>query len=157
MVPRWRSSHRFRGVDVGFFRIEAEPFDVAALRRSLAASSAGGYVSFEGWVRDNHDGRSVSGLSYESYAVLATAEGSVLVDQAISRFDIIDAGCVHRVGALDLGELAVWVGVSSAHRGAAFDACRWIIDEVKLRLPIWKHERYSQGDGQWLHPLPASH
>ncbi|TQU84117.1 molybdopterin-converting factor chain 2, partial [Xanthomonas perforans] len=59
---------------------------------------------------------------------------------------------VHRVGELRIGDMAVWVGVSAAHRGAAFDACRYIIDEVKARVPIWKHEHYLEGDADWLHP-----
>ena len=60
--------------------------------------------------------------------------------------------CVHRVGTLEIGELAVWVGVSAAHRGAAFDACRYVIDEVKKRVPIWKNEHYADGESGWLHP-----
>ena len=69
------------------------------------------------------------------------------------RFDVLAACCAHRVGALAIGDLAVWVGVSAAHRGAAFDACRYIIDEVKQRVPIWKREHYREGDADWLHPV----
>ena len=70
----------------------------------------------------------------------------------IAQIAIADAACVHRVGDLDVGDLAVWVGASAAHRDAAFAACRWIIDAVKVRVPIWKHERYVEGDAAWLHP-----
>ena len=69
-----------------------------------------------------------------------------------AKFAILDARCVHRIGDLAIGELAVWVGVSAAHRDAAFAACRYVIDEVKARVPIWKHERYADGDAGWLHP-----
>ena len=68
------------------------------------------------------------------------------------RVDITAAACVHRTGELALGDLAVWVGVSAGHRGPAFAACRWIIDEIKSRVPIWKRERYATGDTDWLHP-----
>src|SRR5690606_7532225 len=92
------------------------------------------------------------GLRYEAYVALAEAEGERIVLEALERFAALDACCVHRVGDLSIGELAVWVGVSAAHRDAAFDACRWIIDEVKSRVPIWKHERYADGRADWLHP-----
>ena len=85
-------------------------------------------------------------------SALAEAEGAKIVEEALAKFAIADAACVHRVGDLAVGELAVWVGVSAAHRDAAFAACRWIIDEVKARVPIWKHERYAEGDAGWLHP-----
>ena len=134
------------------FSLSDTPFDTAPLRAGLLDARVGGYASFEGWVRDHHDGRAVQGLLYEAYAELAEAEGARILDEARERFDIIDAQCVHRVGDLELGELAVWVGVSAAHRDAAFAACRYIIDEVKSRVPIWKHERYVEGDAGWLHP-----
>ena len=75
------------------------------------------------------------------------------IAEAKARFDVIDARCVHRVGTLVIGDLAVWVCVSAAHRGAAFDACRYIIDETKRRVPIWKREHYREGDADWLHPM----
>ncbi|UHQ25161.1 molybdenum cofactor biosynthesis protein MoaE [Lysobacter sp. 5GHs7-4] len=115
---------------------------------------AGAYASFEGWVRDHHGGRSVTGLRYESYALLAEREGETIMAEALQRFAIVEARCVHRVGDLGVGELAVWVGVAAAHRDAAFAACRYIIDETKARVPIWKHERYAEGDAGWLHPEP---
>ena len=136
------------------FAISPEPFDIAPLRERLLANTAGAYASFEGWVRDHNDGRAVSGLFYESYRELAEAEGERILDEAMQRFDIAAAACVHRTGELALGELAVWVGASAAHRGPAFDACRWIIDEVKTRVPIWKRERYTEGNETWLHPDP---
>jgi molybdopterin synthase catalytic subunit len=132
--------------------------DAAALRARLRADQAGGFVCFEGWVRDHNDGRPVRGLTYASYRALAESEGERIVHEARQRFAITAAACAHRVGDLSVGEMAVWVGVSAAHRGPAFEACRWIIDEVKSRVPIWKNERYADadGDGQWLHPLPPA-
>ena len=134
------------------FALSETPFDVASLRAQLLDARVGGYASFEGWVRDHNAGREVTGLRYEAYAALAEAEGERVLAEACERFAILDARCVHRTGDLAIGELAVWVGVAAAHRDAAFAACRWIIDEVKQRVPIWKHERYAQGDADWLHP-----
>jgi len=94
----------------------------------------------------------VRGLRYEAYVELAEREGAQIIGEALARFPILDARCVHRIGELGIGDLAVWVGVSSAHRAPAFDACRYIIDEVKARVPVWKHEHYTDGDAQWLHP-----
>ena len=134
------------------FSLSDTPFDTAALRAELLDARVGAFASFEGWVRDHNAGRAVSGLRYEAYAALAEREGGAILDEARMRFDILEAACVHRTGDLALGELAVWVGVTAAHRDAAFAACRWIIDEVKARVPIWKHERYSDGAAGWLHP-----
>ena len=141
------------------FRLSDQPIDVAALSRALASDSAGACVTFEGWVRNRNDGRAVHRLDYQSYAPLAEKEGARILDEAKSRYAIIDAQCTHRVGALAIGDAAVWVGVSSAHRDAAFAACRFIIDEVKLRVPIWKNEHYADGESGWLHPdnTPVTH
>ena len=134
------------------FRLSETPFDTATLRAELLDARVGGYASFEGWVRDHNDGRAVGGLRYEAYAALAETEGEAVLAEALAKFDILDAHCVHRTEDLAIGELAVWVGVSAAHRDAAFAACRYVIDEVKSRVPIWKHERYADGDAGWLHP-----
>ena len=119
------------------FLIAESPPDLDALRRELVQARAGALATFEGWVRDESDGRPVVGLEYEVYAELAEKEGGRILAEARERFAIVDAACVHRSGRLAVGELAVWVGVSAAHRGAAFDACRYVIDEVKRRVPIW--------------------
>ncbi|MFD0738657.1 molybdenum cofactor biosynthesis protein MoaE [Lysobacter koreensis] len=134
------------------FSLADTPVDTATLRANLLDDRVGGYASFEGWVRNHNDGRPVTGLRYEAYVALAQSEGERVIEEARSRFEILDAHCVHRIGDLAIGELAVWVGVSAAHRDAAFAACRFIIDEVKARVPIWKHERYREGDAGWLHP-----
>jgi molybdopterin synthase catalytic subunit len=134
------------------FAIADAPFEIAPLRERLLRAHAGAYASFEGWVRDHNEGRAALGLRYEAYIALAESEGAKIVEEALSRFAVADAACVHRIGELEIGDLAVWVGVSAAHRDGAFVACRWIIDEVKARVPIWKHERYAEGGAQWLHP-----
>ena len=134
------------------FALSAAPIEVAVWRDRLLTPRAGACASFEGWVRDHNEGRAVQGLRYEAYAALAESEGEAILAEATTRFAILDAACVHRTGELALGDLAVWVGASAPHRGPAFDACRWIIDEVKSRVPIWKRERYATGDTTWLHP-----
>ena len=89
-------------------------------------------------------------LEYESYASMAHKEGEKVIAEARKKFPLIHAACVHRVGLLEVGEIAVWVGVSGGHRGEAFDACRYIIDNIKHRVPIWKKEHYVDGDSGWV-------
>jgi adenylyltransferase/sulfurtransferase len=132
------------------FGFSSGPLEPERYREALADPSAGGYASFEGWVRDHNEGRTVQRLEYEAFEALAIKEGERIVADAVARFGVTRAACVHRVGALNIGELAVWVGVSAAHRGEAFAACRYIIDEVKHRLPIWKKEHYTDGDSGWV-------
>ena len=134
------------------FSLADTPVDTATLRANLLDDRVGAYAGFEGWVRNHNAGRAVAGLRYEAYVALAESEGERIVDEACSRYDILDAQCVHRIGELAIGELAVWVGVTAAHRDAAFAACRFIIDQVKARVPIWKHEGYVEGEAGWLHP-----
>jgi molybdopterin synthase catalytic subunit len=133
------------------FALSDKPFDIATLRAELLDARVGAYASFEGWVRNHNAERNVEALRYEAYVAMAESEGERVIDDALAKFDILDARCVHRIGDLAIGELAVWVGVTAAHRDAAFAACRFIIDEVKSRVPIWKHERYAEGDAGWLH------
>jgi len=132
------------------FGFTHRPIDAAALATSLADSAAGGFASFEGWVRDHNEGRVVTRLEYEAFEELAVREGESIVAEAVRRHGALRAHCVHRLGALGIGELAVWVGVSAPHRGEAFAACRQIIDEVKHRVPIWKREHYAEGDSAWV-------
>lgn len=132
------------------FALSSEPLDVPALRAAMADHRAGGFVSFEGWVRNRNDGREVLRLDYEAYAPLAEKEGARILEEARRNFAVFDIRCVHRIGNLALGDLAVWVGVSAQHRGAAFDACRFVIDEVKSRVPIWKREHYASGESGWV-------
>lgn len=130
--------------------ISATPIDTAALSASLADERAGAIVTFEGWVRNHNEGRDVRALEYEVYTPLAVSEGERIIAEASSSISFLAARAVHRSGSLELGDCAVWVGVISAHRDEAFRACRLIIDEIKVRLPIWKKEHYSDGDSGWV-------
>jgi molybdopterin synthase catalytic subunit len=132
------------------FRFADHAIDTAAARAELRDPGAGGFVTFEGWVRDFNEGREVSALEYEAFQALAVKEGARIVAEAYARFPLRHALCIHRVGRLALTDLAVWVGVSATHRGEAFDACRFIIDAVKHRAPIWKKEHYRNGDSGWV-------
>ena len=132
------------------FRFSSSALDPESLRTELADPTCGGYAAFEGWVRNHNEGREVRHLEYEAFADLAVREGERIIAEACARFGVDNARCVHRVGDLALGELAVWVGVSARHRDEAFKACRYIIDEVKHRVPIWKKEHYVDGDSGWV-------
>lgn len=130
--------------------VTADAIDVACLKDALSNPGAGGYCAFEGWVRNENDGRTVERLEYEAYEPLVISEGNKVLAEARERFPYLEARCVHRTGLLEIGDLAVWVGVASAHRDEAFKACRYIIDELKVRLPIWKKEHYVDGDSGWV-------
>lgn len=132
------------------FRFSQAPIDPASLRATLGDPACGGYAAFEGWVRNHNEGRRVTRLEYEAFEPLAIKEGERIIAEAMARFGVERAACVHRVGDLAIGELAVWVGVSARHRDEAFRACRYIIDEVKHRVPIWKKEHYENGDSGWV-------
>lgn len=132
------------------FAFSASALDVAALRASVQHIAHGGYAAFEGWVRNHNEGSAVTALEYEAFETLAVKEGERIIAEACARFDVTVARCVHRIGALALGDVAVWVGVSAPHRDEAFRACRYIIDEVKHRVPIWKKEHYVTGDSGWV-------
>ena len=132
------------------FSVSDTPIDVAAAREAVTDSHCGALVVFEGWIRDHNEGQEVERLEYEVYRPVAEKEGDKVIDEALSRFAVTHAICIHREGLLELGECAVIVCVSSAHRGAAFDACRYIIDQTKIRLPIWKKEHYVTGVSEWV-------
>ena len=124
--------------------------DPAALRAELFDPGAGAYCGFEGWIRNENEGKAVLRLEYEAYEPLAVSEGQKIIAEAMERFPHLQAQCVHRTGMLEIGECAVWVGVSAPHRDEAFQACRYIIDQVKVRLPIWKKEHYADGHSGWV-------
>jgi molybdopterin synthase catalytic subunit len=132
------------------FQLALLPLYPSQLSARLADARAGACVTFEGWVRNHHGGHAVTALEYEAYAVLAEKEGARIVAEVSARHELINAHCVHRVGRLELGELAVWIGVTAAHRGPAFAACRDLIDEIKARVPIWKKEYYADGVSLWV-------
>jgi molybdopterin synthase catalytic subunit len=133
-----------------FLQMTSKPICPDELRAGLVDAAAGAYTSFEGWIRNENEGHDVLRLEYETYEPLAVSEGHAVIEEAIARFSVLHARCVHRVGLLEIGECAVWVGVSSGHRDEAFSACRYIIDQVKVRLPIWKKEHYVDGNSGWV-------
>ena len=132
------------------FRLTATAIDIAPLRAELVDPANGGYASFEGWVRNHNEGLAVLRLEYQVYEALALREGERIIAEARERFGLAKILCVHRTGSLQIGDVAVWVAASSAHRDEAFRACRFVIDEVKHRVPIWKKEHYVNGDSGWV-------
>jgi molybdopterin synthase catalytic subunit len=132
------------------FRFTSTPIEGATLRESLFDTHCGGFTCFEGWVRNHNEGQQVTQLEYEAFEALGVVEGERIIAEACQKFGVTQALCVHRVGALQLRDIAVWVGVASAHRDEAFKACRYIIDEVKHRVPIWKKEHYVAGNSGWV-------
>ena len=128
------------------FHIVHEPMTIP----NLQLAKAGGFVTFEGRVRDHNEGRSVLAIEYEAFVEMAELEGAALLAEALIKFDILDAQAAHRAGRLEIGDVAVWIGVCAVHRRDAFQACEWIIDEIKERLPIWKKEHYTDGDNVWI-------
>ena len=120
---------------------------ISAMEENIAI---GARSVFEGIVRNTNDGHEVKKLEYECYESLAIKEGDQILDEAIEKFDLIDAFCIHRVGTLEIGETAVIVVATSGHRDQSFKGCRYIIDEVKCRVPIWKKEHYADGETEWL-------
>ncbi len=138
------------------FRISATPLDPEQLKAPLSAAAAGACVCFEGWVRNHNEGESVKALEYEAHEVLAAKEGQTILEEAAARFSLHSAAAEHRTGLLEIGDCAVWVGVTSSHRGEAFEACRYIIDELKARLPIWKKEHYVDGQSGWINCVTGS-
>jgi molybdopterin synthase catalytic subunit len=130
--------------------IQSDPIDVDALRRAMVDHAAGALVTFEGWIRNENEGRSVLALEYEVYKPLAISEGERIIAEVSAQYPLVKVHAEHAEGRLELGDCAVWVGVAAAHRDEAFVACRQIIDEIKTRLPIWKKEHYSDGDSGWV-------
>ncbi|MCA9405414.1 MAG: ThiF family adenylyltransferase [Candidatus Omnitrophica bacterium] len=132
------------------FSLTTTSIDTQRLREELRDDSCGAYASFEGWVRNHHQDRSVEYLEYEALEELCVSEAETIFNEAREQFDITNVRCVHRIGKLNISDMAVWVGVTASHRDAAFKACRYIIDEIKSRLPIWKKEFYREGDSIWV-------
>lgn len=132
------------------FFLTKDKIDSNAQAESMHDLGAGALVSFEGRVRNNNDGKEVLWLEYEVFEELALAEGNRIVEELIGNCGLIGAKAIHRSGSLQLGDVAVWVGVLAAHRAEAFDGCRRIIDELKHRLPIWKKEFYVDGTSVWV-------
>ena len=134
------------------FSITNNIIDYQNLRSQLLHESAGAYCSFEGWVRNHNDGFSVEALEYKCYLELALKQGQHIIDEANNKFDLTGCVAVHRIGTLSIGDIAVYVGVTSKHRKESFLACRYLIDNIKHRVPIWKKEHYVSALSQWIDP-----
>lgn len=128
-----------------------QPIDVTALAASIAAPERGALVTFAGLVRDHHAGRTVVSLRYTAYGPMAETICADILCEVRKRWPV-HVAVAHRIGDLVIGDTAVAVAVSAAHRSAAFEACRWVIDELKHRVPIWKRERYGDGSEAWVDP-----
>jgi len=126
-------------------QLTRERIDTAALSERMRQPEDGAVVVFEGIVRNNSRGRRTLYLDYEAYEDMARKQLDELASEALQKFKVRDAAIVHRLGRLEIGETSVSIVVCSAHRGAAFDACRWIIDTLKKTVPIWKKEYFEDG------------
>lgn len=130
--------------------IRDTPLSVDEVRNAVADPAAGGEVLFAGTVRDNDADKGVTGLSYSAHPT-AEAQLRKVTESVVAKFpDVIGIAAVHRTGDLTVGDLAVVVGVSCAHRAEAFHACHQLIDELKATVPIWKHQRFTDGTDQWV-------
>ena len=125
------------------------PLSVDEVRAAVTDPGAGGIALFVGTVRDNDGTRGVTRLSYSAHPS-AVAELRTVAEKVAADFDVRALAAVHRVGDLDVGDLAVVVGVSCPHRGEAFQACRTLIDNLKASVPIWKHQQFADGTSEWV-------
>jgi molybdopterin synthase catalytic subunit len=136
-------------------RLQPEDFsqdeEISALRAS--SKRMGGIATFIGCARDFSEGREVTQISFDAYGSMAIAEMRKLRDEAIAKFALLDARIVHRVGMVGAGEQIVFIAAGAEHRAPALQACQWLIDELKQRVPIWKKEITPQGD-EWVTPHP---
>lgn len=131
------------------YLVTSDPIDVHQAEALLRDPSAGGVVTFCGVVRDHNEGRDVLHLAYEAYPEMAQAQLADIGQQILERWDAKRVVLIHRIGRLEIGDVAVFVGVSAPHRGAAFEACRHGIDTIKRDVPIWKKEYFAGGE-TWL-------
>ncbi len=130
--------------------IVTAPIDVDAIVGEVRAPANGAVATFLGTVRDNSDSRSVLSLEYSAYTEMATSEMEAILREARALAPGAEIVAVHRVGNLAVGDACVMIAASHAHRGPAFDACRYVIEEIKKRVPIWKRERYADGSSEWV-------
>ena len=135
--------------------------DTAAVMAAMKDGADGAVCVFDGIVRNNTRGRETLYLDYESYREMALGQMQELASEAVVRFGVRDVALVHRLGRLVVGETSVLIVVASAHRGVAFEACRWLIDTLKKQVPIWKRETFADGvvwaDGEAFPEAVALH
>lgn len=132
------------------FYLTDRPIDVQAARDRLTDPGCGGFVSFEGRVRNHHHGSLVVKLEYEAYPKLALSEGDRILAALKAEFRLSDILCVHRTGELQVGEIAVWLGAIGVHRQECFAAVSQAMSLIKQTVPIWKHEWYADGRDAWV-------
>jgi molybdopterin synthase catalytic subunit len=132
------------------FKVSDEPIEKSVLQEYLINPKAGACVIFEGLVRNHNEGKDVFQLEYEAFIRMCEKEAEKIFIEAKEKFQVFNIICIHRVGKLEIGDIAVWLGVNSAHRGDSFKACEYVIDQIKTRLPIWKKEYYKNGDSGWV-------
>lgn len=133
------------------FALVDKPINDRRLKLALLNDQSGALATFEGWVRNHNNARPVTKLTYYGYEKLAINQGEKLITQAKQQFDIINAVAIHRIGDLAIGDMAVWIGVTAHHRYPAFDACRWLLDDIKADIPVWKQEFYADSEESlWL-------
>jgi MoaE-MoaD fusion protein len=128
------------------FRLVRDPIDIQSVVATLQKPEDGAVVVFDGVVRNNARGKTVKFLEYDSYEAMALKKIEEIGSRAKSEYDIREIVIVHRLGRMDVGECSIVIAVASAHRGAAFDACRFAIDTIKQIVPIWKKEFYEDGE-----------
>ncbi len=128
------------------------PIDIGALIAEAADISTGATAVFAGTVRDSNDGRAVGGIEYTAYTVMAERELLRIAQEAARRFAPLRIVVEHRIGALALGDVSVGIVTAHAHRGPAIDGMRFVIEEIKRRVPIWKRELYADGTREWVDP-----
>ena len=126
--------------------------DIASVIAEARSSEAGAISVFIGTVRDTSDGRSVTGLEYEAYQAMAESELAAIVGEAARQFEIAALVAEHRIGQLAVGDVSVVIASSHAHRGAAIECTRLVIEEIKKRVPIWKREHFADGTREWVDP-----
>ena len=134
-------------------RLTSQPIDVPALTREVAAEDRGAVSIFLGTVRNSNEGRAVNGIDYSAYDTMAVAEMNRIVDEAGERFRGVAIAMEHRIGTLQVGDVSVAIACAHAHRAPALDANRYVIEELKRRVPIWKREHYLDGTSEWVDPL----
>lgn len=132
-----------------FCELTSDPIDVGMVARRLVPPSCGATVTLDGYVRRFTNGRETLHLEYEAYGAMAVKEMEKLAEAAHDRFEIVGIGIVHRIGRLEIGETSVVISVAAPHRRAAFEACEWLIRELKRTVPIFKKEFYADGE-EWV-------
>lgn len=132
-----------------FFELTTEPLDVGEIARRVVPEECGAIVTLDGFVRRFTKGRETLFLEYEAYKPMAIKEMEKLGAAVREKFDIAHVGIVHRLGKLEIGETSVVISVAAPHRRAAFEACEWLIKELKRTVPIWKKEIYADGE-TWI-------